>query len=192
MRYHVPDGDNATAVSPGPGQQASRRSGPGRTATLFLGLLFFWLILSGGYAPQQLVSGVIVAAAMTAFWAHLLHSGPAQADVPLLQLVLQPRFVAYIARMLVEIVKSNWAVALIVLNPKMPISPQFVILRTKLKHNLTRVIYANSITLTPGTISVSLDGDCLIVHALTGAAAESVGNWPVETRVMQLERVWGR
>ncbi len=187
----MPDGDHTAAVSPGPGRQSSPRRGYGRPAVLFLGLLLFWLALTGGYGVSQVASGTVVAGLVTAFWAKQLQSGPAEADVPVLQLVFQPRFFVYIARMLVEIVKANWAVALIVLNPKMPISPQCVMVRTKLKHNLTRVIYANSITLTPGTISVSLEGDTIIVHALTGAAAEGVGNWPVENRVKGLEQAWG-
>lgn len=188
----MPEGDFATAVPPGPGQQTKPRPVQGRRAVLFLGLFLFWLALSGGYGPQQLLGGAVVAGLITVFWAKQLRSGPAEADVPLLQLVLQPRFLSYIARMLAEIIKANWAVALIVLDPKMPISPQFVIVRTKLKHHLTRVIYANSITLTPGTISVSLEDDCLIVHALTAEAAESVGNWPVENRVKELEQTWNR
>jgi multicomponent Na+:H+ antiporter subunit E len=64
-----------------------------------------------------------------------------------------------------------------VLNPKLPISPGLVIMRNELKKDLSRVLYANSITLTPGTITVDLEGDLHIVHAFTRGAGIDVQDW---------------
>jgi multicomponent Na+:H+ antiporter subunit E len=143
--------------------------------------------------PQQVVSGAVVSGLLTLFWAGRMSGRPGARDaagIELPILALQPRFLLYLGRMAVEIVKANWAVAMIVLDPKMPISPHFVIVRTKLVHDLARVIYANSITLTPGTISVSLERDTLIVHAITREAAEGVAGWEIEDRIRELERPW--
>lgn len=161
-----------------------------RAAYLFSSLLAFWLILSGGVDVQRVAVGILVAGLLTMFWGRKLLTGPAEADLPAIQIFLHPAFPQYVWRLVAEIVKANLMVAAIVLNPKMPISPHFVIVNTSLKHDLSRVIYANSITITPGTISVSLTGDTLVVHALTKEAAEGVRGWDIERRVQRLETAW--
>jgi len=69
----------------------------------------------------------------------------------------------------------------------MPISPGFILLKTKLKRDLTRVFYANSITLTPGTITIDLNGNRLLVHALTRDAAKGVYNWYLQDKMREIE-----
>jgi multicomponent Na+:H+ antiporter subunit E len=156
---------------------------------LFAGLLGFWLILTGTVDAQRLVSGALVALLVTWFTVRKLANEPADRETPVLTLlVLRPGFVRYVLRLLVEIVKSNWMMVRIVLARDMPVSPHFVLVRTRLRHNLTRVIYATSITLTPGTISVNLQGDELVVHAITRDAAAGVRGWAIEDRVLELEQ----
>jgi len=82
-----------------------------------------------------------------------------------------------------EIAKTNVEVALIVLNPKMPISPRMVRVRASQKTELGQVIFANSITLTPGTVTVDLVDGGLEVHALTKAAADSLAEGDMDRRV---------
>jgi multicomponent Na+:H+ antiporter subunit E len=79
--------------------------------------------------------------------------------------------------LLVEIVKSNIEVAKIILSPKLKIKPQFIKINNPLKTDFNRVIYGNAITLTPGTITVELEKDYIIIHALNskGARDESGG-----------------
>jgi len=175
---------------PGPVAAAARRGRPVRALFLFAGLFGFWLILAGAVDPQRLLAGAAVAGAITLLWYRRLESGPTGADVPTLMLLVRPGFLRYVLRLGIEILRSNWTMARVVLSREMPISPHFVLVRTRLQHNLTRVIYATSITLTPGTLSVSLDGDDLIVHAISRDAAEGVRGWPVEDRVRELERAW--
>lgn len=164
----------------------------GRNLVLFIGLLGFWLVLVGTIDAQRLISGAFVSALLVAIWSRRLQTGPAEADVPLLQLFVQPGILRYLGHMAVEIVKANWSVARIVLSRDMPISPTFVLIKTKLHHNLTRVIYANSITITPGTISVNLSGDELIIHAITWDAAMGVRGWVIEDYIEELESAWAR
>ncbi|MBT9165342.1 MAG: Na(+)/H(+) antiporter subunit E [candidate division WS2 bacterium] len=84
-------------------------------------------------------------------------------------------------------VVANIQVALIVLSPKLPISPGFILVKTKLEKELTRTLYANSITLTPGTITINLNRDRLLVHALTKETAQGVYEWHLENRLREME-----
>ncbi len=65
-----------------------------------------------------------------------------------------------------QIVLSNISVARRILSPRMPIDPRVITVEAGQKDDLDRVVYANSITLTPGTVSLRLDGDKILVHAL--------------------------
>ena len=164
-----------------------RRPAALRTAFLFSALLVFWLILAGTIDPQQVVAGGLVAAAVTCFDVRRARPSAVRAGQVSLMLLMRPALVRYALGLAVEIVRANLAVARIVLQPRMAISPSFLRLRTGLRHDLTRVAYATSITLTPGTLSVSLQGDTLIVHALTRRAAEGVRGWEIERRLSALE-----
>jgi len=72
--------------------------------------------------------------------------------------------IIYIIVLLKEIVKANFDVAYRVLHPKMPIKPGIVIIKTELKQDIAKMILANSITLTPGTFTLDIKGDELLIH----------------------------
>jgi len=86
-----------------------------------------------------------------------------------------------------EIVKSNIEVTRLILDPALPIHPQLFRVTSSQKTELGRVIYANSITLTPGTVSIDLQGSQLWVHALSfkGVAEDLSGD--MDDRVCALE-----
>lgn len=163
---------------------------PRRSVHMFVGLLGFWLLLMGAVDLQRVLAGALVAAVVTAFWSRPVGKETEAVHLSSLTLLFRPAFLRYALLMGWEVLRANWAVARVVLDPKLPISPMFVLVNTKLKHDLTRVIYATSITLTPGTLSVSLDDDTLIVHALTQGSANAIRDWPVEDRVRELEQAW--
>lgn len=85
------------------------------------------------------------------------------------------------------ILKANIDVALRILNPKMPISPVLTQTKTSQKSALGQVIYANSITLTPGTVSVDVRGDTIIVHSLSSKAAKELEGGQMDRRVTSME-----
>jgi multicomponent Na+:H+ antiporter subunit E len=87
-----------------------------------------------------------------------------------------------------EIVKANWDVAKIIANPSLPISPTMMRVRASQKTDLGKAIYANSITLTPGTLSVGLEGDEITIHALTRAGADGVVEGTMDRKVTELEK----
>lgn len=82
---------------------------------------------------------------------------------------------------------ANIDVARRILNPKLPIAPMMIRVKASQKGDLARVIFANSITLTPGTVSVDMQGDEIAVHALTPEAAEFDETGEMDRRVSRLE-----
>jgi multicomponent Na+:H+ antiporter subunit E len=82
-----------------------------------------------------------------------------------------------------EIFKANIAVARAVLSAELDLSPQIVKLRGSQKTDYGRAVFANSITLTPGTVTVDVDGGDFTVHTLTQAMAESAGFEAMDRRV---------
>ena len=70
----------------------------------------------------------------------------------------------YVIFLFIEILKANFDVARRVISPKIPINPGIVTVKTKLKTAMGRMILANSITLTPGTLTVDIDEDTLYIH----------------------------
>ncbi len=144
-------------------------------ALIFTMMLIFWLLLSLSYDWQHIIIGVLLSLLMVLMWGKLALNE----DAPHTGFTAKQFFlvVYYVLYLLVDIVRANISVAMIVLNPKLPISPGLVIMKNELKKDLPRVFFANSITLTPGTITVDLEGDLLIVHAFTRNTATGVQDW---------------
>jgi multicomponent Na+:H+ antiporter subunit E len=140
---------------------------------LFVLLLAFWLVIVPSIDLIQVVVGSIVAFAVTIYSFDTIKSVK-PFNFNLLYIF---KFIRFSLVLLVEIVKSNIEVAKIILSPKLKIKPHFVKINNPLKTDFNRVIYGNAITLTPGTITVELEIDYIIIHALTsnGASDESGG-----------------
>ena len=87
-----------------------------------------------------------------------------------------------------EIIQSNIDVTKIILSPRLPLQRNMVTVKAGAKSELGRVILANSITLTPGTVSVRMDGDEIEIHALSfeGSAEDISGE--MDRRIQELER----
>ncbi len=86
-----------------------------------------------------------------------------------------------------EVVKANLDVARRILSPSLPISPNVLLVKASQRTDLGRVTFGNSITLTPGTITVDLEGDTIEVHALTREAAEILQQGEMDRRVTEME-----
>jgi multicomponent Na+:H+ antiporter subunit E len=95
---------------------------------------------------------------------------------------------AYWPWLLKEIVKSGWQVSRIILDPRLPISPTLVRFKPSQKTTVALATHANSITLTPGTITVEADSEEFLVHALTREGAVSVAGSEMDRRVSRLDR----
>jgi multicomponent Na+:H+ antiporter subunit E len=139
--------------------------------------------LSGVFEPLLLFFGfvsVLVATALAARMDIVDHEGlPVHLSAGL--------SLSYIPWLTKEIAKSNWEVARIILDPRLPISPGMRTFTITPKSDLGRVIYANSITLTPGTITTGIMDDVFEIHALTRAAWDGTEAGEMGRRVCALE-----
>jgi len=129
-------------------------------ALTFVFSLIFWLLLVGTFDPQELIAGVLVAAAAAALAAGRT---PLLAGVRL-TLGAPLAFLRYLGALLLALLRANLDMARRVLTPSLPIRPAMVRITTSLRSDLGRLVLANSITLTPGTLSVDIEDDALLVH----------------------------
>ncbi len=124
-------------------------------------LWLLWLALGGTTDPQELAAGGVVAVLRA------LVAGGAPFTARSLR-IFEPRrlayAVAYVPYMAWAIVKANLDVARRVVDPRLPIRPGIVRVRTRLTHPVARIALANSITLTPGTLTVDMCDEELCIH----------------------------
>ena len=137
-----------------------------------------WLLLSGHYTPLITSFGVAscLFSALIAYRMDVI-------DHESHPLHLGPRIVFYWGWLLVEIYKANLDVAKCILFPRKHLRPSIFTVKATQKSDLGKVIYANSITLTPGTVTVDLDDNMVMVHALTEGSAEGVKSGDMDRRV---------
>jgi multicomponent Na+:H+ antiporter subunit E len=100
---------------------------------------------------------------------------------------LLPRTLTYWPWLMLEIAKSTWDVTKIILNPKLPISPTLIRVRASQRSAVGVATYANSITLTPGTITARVSGHEFLVHAVTRSGAEDLAKGIMDRRVKKFE-----
>ena len=93
----------------------------------------------------------------------------------------------YLPWLLKEIAKSGWDVTKIILNPRLPVTPELLRVKASQRTSVGVVTYANSITLTPGTISVEVADGAILVHALTQQGASSLATGDMDRRVPRFE-----
>lgn len=135
-------------------------------------MLLFWVTLSGMFDAFHLSLGVICCLLIAHFSHDLLFFGDGKYSNVKSLLGL----FAYLPWLFYEIVLANLQVAYIVLNPRMYdlLDPHVIRFKTKLKRPISKVTFAQSITLTPGTITVSIHDDEFSVYALTRSASDSL------------------
>ncbi len=153
-----------------------------RAALLFVSLMIIWLLWSGIFEFQLIFYGVISCALVLAITAYVGFLDRISESIFLLF-----RIVIYAPWMFWEILKANVAVAKIVLDPKLPIQPRLIEVRASQRTELGQVIYANSITLTPGTLSLDLRNAVILVHAIDAHSANGVESGVMDRRVSRLE-----
>lgn len=153
-----------------------------RLLSALLALYGFWLLLSGYFTTFLMAAGFGSALAVVWF-ARRMDVIDAEGH----PIQLGWRIVAYWAWLSKEIVKSAWEVSRIIVNPRLPISPTLVRFRPTQKTTVGLVVHANSITLTPGTITIDARPGEFLVHALTRAGAEGATSGDMDGRVTACE-----
>jgi multicomponent Na+:H+ antiporter subunit E len=147
-------------------------------ATLFA----FWLVLSGIWTPFLLAAGLGASIAVA-----LVARRMDVADREGHPIHLTPGALLYWPWLIKEIALAGWQVTRIILHPRLPISPTLVRFRPSQQSTVGLVTHANSITLTPGTITVEAGRDEFQVHALTREGAQAAVDSEMDRRVCRLE-----
>ena len=138
----------------------------------FLTMFGFWILLSGKFDLFHLTLGVLSSGLVALLSTDILMHDAKKHD----RLAIAFRFICYIPWLLYQIVLSTLHVAYLALHPRMinRIDPTIVTFKTKLKTNIAQVALANSITLTPGTITIRIVDGVFYVHAISREAAASL------------------
>jgi len=126
----------------------------------FIGLFVLWVVFTGSLDSQELIAGVVVSALSALLVGAVAPGGTLKAFSP----IRWAYGLAFLGYLSVAIFKSNIDMALIVTRPKINIRPGIVRVKTALTSPIGRLVLANAITLTPGTLSVDIEGDELFIH----------------------------
>jgi multicomponent Na+:H+ antiporter subunit E len=154
----------------------SRRIRPRDSLVLALLLFAFWVVLSGKLDLVHLSAGALFSVGIALFSCRLFALDP-----PIVQAGRHPFAVlpwtglaTYVPWLIAQILVSTLQVAKLVLSPRMEIRPKLFTFSFPLPHGLARATLANSITLTPGTVTIDVDGDEYMVHAINDEAARDL------------------
>lgn len=154
-----------------------------RVLILLFVLACFWLALSGFFKPLLLTLGAV--SCLMVAWITLRKSLFDQEGV--FTQIHWGRWCRYQIWLVGQIASAAIDVAARIVDPRLPISPTVEPVPAKLS-DLGKVIYANSITLTPGTVSINLTGDEIVVHSLTSAGIDELKEGEMYRRVKALEK----
>jgi multicomponent Na+:H+ antiporter subunit E len=154
-----------------------------RNICLVILLFLFWLALSGHFTGFLIGIGV-ASSLLCLFLANRM--GTVDAEGVPLQLALGA--LTYIPWLIWEVIKAACAVTRIIIDPSLPISPTMTKVKAGQSSTTGISVYANSITLTPGTITTNVDGNMLTVHAIELEGAQDLEEGGMDARVSRLER----
>jgi multicomponent Na+:H+ antiporter subunit E len=149
----------------------------------FCALLGFWLLLSGHFTLFLVLAGIAASAAVV--WLALRMEVVDREGVPA---EFWRAAFSYWPWLAWQIVKAGWEVSKIIVDPRLPISPTLVRFKPAQRSSVGLVTHANSITLTPGTITVQASAQEFLVHGLTKASAEACVGSEMDRRIRDLER----
>jgi len=138
---------------------------------MYILLLLFWIILNGKITAEILVFGVVIAAAIFWFMCKYLDYSP-RYELCVARNTIW--ILTYFVVLIIEIFKSAIAVYKRVYSKKIEIQPQMVFFDVDIESEFLRFVLANSITLTPGTITVDVNDNHFCVHALDYTLAEGI------------------
>ncbi len=143
----------------------------------------FWMLLSGEFTFVLILSGII-SSLLVSYWSHDLLIGQANIKLGTIRII---RFAKYLPWLLGQIALANFDLVYRTLHPKMPIDPRIISFKNEYKAEIIMTILANSITLTPGTVTIEVNKDEFVVHAIGKRPAESLMAGEMQARVKKIE-----
>lgn len=151
---------------------------------MYILLFLLWIVLNARITAEIVAFGLVISGAIYWFMCRYLEYSPKNDIIFLKNL---PRAIVYLAVLFVEIIKSSLIAMKFVYSKKMDIQPQIVFFDVPLKSEFLRTILANSITITPGTITVNVDDNHFCVHALDYSIAQGIENSVFLKLLMEME-----
>jgi multicomponent Na+:H+ antiporter subunit E len=148
----------------------------------FVILLGFWFFLSGEFSSTIIVLSVVSGLIVSYFTKDLFFP---DGDI---NLVLILKIFMYAPWLLWQIILANLQVLKILLKPRLDIDPSMVEFKPQVKSDIGVTLLANSITLTPGTVTIFADKDHFFVHALGPEFAEGLSGGEMEKRILEIEK----
>lgn len=145
-----------------------------------------WLLISGKFEVAYLFWGVVSIALVLGLTSRLRNIPMADDEPTASSHIIVSRLIRYLFWLLWEMIKSGVNVAYLILHPRLPIEPVIVTFTSRQPNAIAKVILGNSITLTPGTLTLDISGDRFVVHALTRDTAEDPLSGEMGTRVSRL------
>ena len=152
------------------------------SGSLFVVLFSIWLLWSGHTTALLLTLGLF-----SCLFVLLIMRRMGAIDHEAAPVEITLRVLLYVPWLAWQVVKSNLDVARRIVQPHLPVRPHILKVRAGQRSDLGRVIYANSITLTPGTVTIGVSGDEFTIHALTDDAAAGVTGGEMNDRVCAVE-----
>lgn len=156
---------------------------------MLVALFVLWLVFNGKVTLELVIFGIVLSVAVYAFCYKFLEYSPKK---ELLALRLLPQGIGCFFVLIKEIVIANLGTIRLIVSPKYDVEPVLVTFKTELKTDLARTILANSITLTPGTITVELTEDEFRVHCLDKEMAEGMADSVFVKKLLKMERIAGK
>ena len=146
-------------------------------------MMGLWLMLSGIYKPMLVGFGILSVALVMVIVRRM-----DRIDGDQVSIAIKPvKFFLYLTWLLIEIAKSNWSVTKIILARTMPIRQNLFEVPYSQKSDLGQVIFANSITLTPGTLTIETEAGDFLVHALSYSPTDMDDLADMDRRVSEIE-----
>lgn len=144
--------------------------------------LLFWTILAERVTISSSLVGLLIAGII------YMYVKDSFSDMqPLKAIKVIPLWIMFLGQLISEIIVANIQVAIIVLSKEMSIGPEVVKYKTMIQSDLLKTILANSITLTPGTMTVDIKEDILLIHCLSSRYAESLEGNLFEKTLLKIE-----
>ncbi|MBO1225515.1 MAG: Na+/H+ antiporter subunit E [Candidatus Scalindua sediminis] len=148
-----------------------------------IAMFSFWILLSGEFTFILITSG-IVASLIVAYLSHDIFIGKPDIKIETRRVF---KFIKYLPWLVWKVILANFEIAYLVLHPKMLIDPQIIRFETDLKTDLGIVTLANSITLTPGTITVEANKEEFVIHAIWQKSVEGIIDGEMQRKVKEIE-----
>ena len=152
-----------------------------------IALYLLWIVFCGRSAPDVLISGAVICALLGL----LLRAAMGyRLKYELMMLKNAAKIARYVFELMREVFFANIAVIKVILSPYIPVEGQLVFFTPKLRNNISRVLLADSITLTPGTITVQLKNGRYCVHGLKDEYVKGIDNSVLAVEAQRLEETF--